>query len=1445
MRDHGLETGQQAQETTQNTFNFSLQNKILEKIEVLLNKFVKNPNFTTRLSFIYGDIKKFEILFKKLKNLIKALPLVDYIISKENDFGLDFVDDKLDLIYDNFDEISHIATPQSDFTITTAVGVKFSTTVNKLLQTNLMALKKYCAQLKISIFCLEDINVKIEKITNKDKDPEIGKDISSKMKKYLKSAADPEVGKIAKMRYLSQPKQVGFPYDIFSFTEFEEEILAINKFNKLFIDNCHYLLIAEEDQTTAINSLKTLQQSIISANCKLNNIEGLKRYGVLVVDKMINELNNKFICNNYATKVLLQDYFKSFAAIECIKYDSAFFLQCIEQYIDTLVTMHAEDSSLHQNLAIKHVSYIAHIFAYFDGKIFKKFLEEYEQSMRIFFKQIFTAFLKEFQKNKSLGNCTDGIIKNLLNYLVIFHNKHLLFELIKKELSAENYRTMQEILSLMFKDIPSYGIDFSDSVNVRNCFRPWFFHILINHQKSSILFDKFNTSLMQILFYVGIDDETVHVEKDNAERAEEFDELLANITAEFTYNEDSCDETTKTRLATLLESLKRFSGVGSFQARAIAARDGLNAALQLSLSKQDIEQHFIKSMLKLLGYSNFIYEKKIYKIMAELGLLQQLKEVKLFLDEEIVYKLKTANLNFSKYCDYLEKVGQPFEVNKDLNQDFNLPYHLSLSFDSKDMAPDDVGLMMLILYRIFGRPHQFSENNNEAAIQDLNYYFSEISKSAQRLLVFYNEAIVRAKKNHLEYPCVEECFNKLKQASLTAIIDGFAEQGSESLEERIDKARLIVDNAINYKIHFVEAVLIKELTTGVDVELKQQTIAKFFDEIQEILKTMLQRNGKNLQQWTNDTSSVGEKVAFLCAKYKYSESEFKEWLLKLNPNKEQDEIFKASLVEAEVVSKHVDINQFIFDKIDIKHLQYNQKFALSIIYQFLAKPKIENIFMQLGTGQGKSVVIAETARKIISDQLGKQVFIFTCYSHLATRDYQKFKPYFEHFGINSVCCSKDILTEAITQDLDVLINSKVIYANLESYFDLIRKERFKLLQGKRGLNFPDYKQAVLIMDEFDSLILDSDEIYQKIGNFSIGTASIEDMRNKPKIKKLLGEDFINKMNKLDPKLFDNWYDLEIFKLNSGYHPNSSESSLGISSNFVGSFLKYLSITGMGQFLFCYLDPLVFYREFKYMIGFSGSINKDGMKDLSDIFSGKENYYYEIPPFYGVKNLQQNRKFTNNPGRIVIEEKEFLNAVVAEVKEKKSQGRPVLLFADLKKNRNNNETSDFELIEKRLRQEEFLDHKQFNVIQEEKDIEKLPYIGKENAVTLASRILARGADIKVDGHIKEGLHLVVTYYPPRKNVYVQMLGRTARQDDKGSYAEITREKPDYYDGKVTIKEKQQALHEISEYFFSKVDQQDHENNQAKWPLLLDALFVQNKIEVDKVKKFISNHFKCKM
>lgn len=835
-------------------------------------------------------------------------------------------------------------------------------------------------------------------------------------------------------------------------------------------------------------------------------------------------------------------------------------------------------------------------------------------------------------------------------------------------------------------------------------------------------------------------------------------------------------------------------------------------ALNIDDKLHQLKAFFVKSNTNLSEIGELI---EIYKLLPEVGstsmrlvyAVQALKENnvqafilgKILLSDEIedskkaeicltlagAFKLQLLKNTSSwpklsgynpRFAEYLKNPQVEADM---LNEGFNIPYYFSgkLLTERKYQSDDKQQSLMFLLFNIFLDKHA-SNFIQDPAINEEN--FKKLTSTLEHVINFYRD------KKYKIY----------RDKAIEYILDGLGSSRNEPLRERIEYAAPIIHNFTNYMLSHLDDINASNELSG------ENEIIAIFDKV-------MPRGDSSFKDWVARTSCIGDKIYFLYCYYKYSETDFDGDFKLINPDCNSESVFAIR----NTIKDYLPENSHMFKTIGIDYFQHNQVWALSLIeYQLTTS---SNIFMQIGTGQGKSLIIAETAKRVIVSNKAKQVFIITCYNHLAERDYNQYKSYYKHFGIGEaelVLCSK-------TSTASQLTKAKVIYADLETYFAALRNASYKSFtcEYNEEVYYPVKNNAVLIMDEFDSLVLDAGEINQRVGYFNIGKDVTDD---KDGLMKILGKTFLEKCNQEFNALYDErWFNYIVKKEECSNGQKTTQNSLGQDITFADDFLSKLRRDKKASLEYLYLYPLSFYQQFNRVIGFSGSITRKGVERFTELF--EPTVYYEIPPFFGTKKLKQNRI---EEAELVRSDKQaYLQAIITDV-EKRKDTQPILIFADSVKKTGENQ-SEYDHIKQALA-EKFPAIKIYEV-KTESDIERvMPWIGKEGSITLSTRIMARGADIKVDKSINAGLHLIISYYPRSESIYIQMLGRTARQDEKGSYSVIVRERENAQfqtSKKIAINAKADALHNCSQHFFSAAKKANHKlKNDLRWPLFLTML-----------------------
>jgi hypothetical protein len=235
----------------------------------------------------------------------------------------------------------------------------------------------------------------------------------------------------------------------------------------------------------------------------------------------------------------------------------------------------------------------------------------------------------------------------------------------------------------------------------------------------------------------------------------------------------------------------------------------------------------------------------------------------------------------------------------------------------------------------------------------------------------------------------------------------------------------------------------------------------------------------------------------------------------------------------------------------------------------------------MGTGQGKSVVLAMLALRLAQEN--QRVVIYTCYQHLAQRDYDGFKDLYTNFGD-----AQDRALSARLQSDDRhkgLVQGDVVYANINTHFlkfNRYLEERSTNQHENPGVSAFYCPEAVLL-DEFDSLIIDSKGVGRAVIDFnqslfSFGSISKDTVRSQSELARYIAEnsdvgDFFSRLVSLGlDALYQRWHAGEAMDFKA---PTTGLSKLGKESSYIGGMGHELT---HGRFYgyAATIDPLVYF-----------------------------------------------------------------------------------------------------------------------------------------------------------------------------------------------------------------------------------------------------------------------------
>ena len=279
----------------------------------------------------------------------------------------------------------------------------------------------------------------------------------------------------------------------------------------------------------------------------------------------------------------------------------------------------------------------------------------------------------------------------------------------------------------------------------------------------------------------------------------------------------------------------------------------------------------------------------------------------------IIANLSKSNPNFKLYISKLNDLEKEFNVEQDLIAGFSIPYYLSAKLAEEDPFIKSDETIMCILFKVFTCSFDHDKEEFLKNKTNLNKEFKKLSESVSRLIKFYQDNS-RTHSNDI--------IDILKDKCLSYILEGFSGSNQESLSERNEYARLIIDNFIRYKFEHIIEVIKANKTSG------ETEILTVFDYV------LKRKEYDNLSDWTEQTDKLGDKTFFLYCYYKYSETEFDKWFKELNPNASNSN-YDIIQSKRSIIKKEFLKNTDAFNLINIKYLQHNQVGALSLIYDYL------------------------------------------------------------------------------------------------------------------------------------------------------------------------------------------------------------------------------------------------------------------------------------------------------------------------------------------------------------------------------------------------------------------------------------------------------------------------------------------------------------------------------
>jgi len=487
-------------------------------------------------------------------------------------------------------------------------------------------------------------------------------------------------------------------------------------------------------------------------------------------------------------------------------------------------------------------------------------------------------------------------------------------------------------------------------------------------------------------------------------------------------------------------------------------------------------------------------------------------------------------------------------------------------------------------------------------------------------------------------------------------------------------------------------------------------------------------------------------------------------------------------------------------------------------------------FFKLGTGQGKSLLLAMTALRLLEER--QRVLIYTCYQNLASRDYDSFKGLYAAFGEDR---QRPIATALQSDDSGVdFVTGHVVYANIDTHFFKFNRyleERSTNQHDKPGVRDFYYPEAVLL-DEFDALIIGSANVGRTVVDFnqslfSLGVIPEETIRSASALSafittnSLVG-DFFDQLSSLGlGSLYQRWHTAHAMDSRA---PRSGLSALGSRTNYIGG-TGYELAQGKLYGYAATVDPLVYFEQAHVLMGVSGSIDIKGINVFKEAYNKPETpernvHYVEIPSFCGEGGGNVRRRELYNLPRNT-----WLSEVERSVCDALDKGQPVLVFGDYEASLDGRNENFWASLKQMLQRISETKHAKFQDICSEEDIcdARVSNAVLAGYITLASKVAGRGVDFKPSMLVNKqgGLHVVVAYCPPDDpRLLIQMIGRSGRLDAPGSHAIVLLgSKPSDAQSVLSITDFRRDRHLISRHIVTMLCESDYDKTRwQRWVLL---------------------------
>ncbi len=598
-----------------------------------------------------------------------------------------------------------------------------------------------------------------------------------------------------------------------------------------------------------------------------------------------------------------------------------------------------------------------------------------------------------------------------------------------------------------------------------------------------------------------------------------------------------------------------------------------------------------------------------------------------------------------------------------------------------------------------------------------------------------------------------------------------------------------------------------------------------------------------LRQLTSATAQLEYVIFRKVDDLSYPKSEFIQKFCSYPNNKSQvaegtlERVIGTLSIKDDVINNYGEFLRSKDREVPIYFILPNQALAMQLCLDKEFENK--NLLLKMGTGQGKSLVIALAAINEAKKIKGGRVFVFTSYDHLAKRDHALGKKMFEKEGMPSVCISTIKNLEDFTQE------TKIIYADIENIENIIREVMLELLRGKATQNQKLFLNTIygnssepirIILDEYDLLLRDLEQKEPFVTKIPNDLLDIPFVRNNsvyyPDLPGFTRNYSPNTTKVTDPSTGKSFSLVQPFQ--------------GASGDFSG-FNLFVSVMRLRKLI----------DRAERVIGLSGTALKEEPHNLNNV------HFFEIPSsqnpdVFGTKiqeepgtamsegiSCVQKKKIPLDRGQPLdaLKIKTYCKAIVDEIievrkakqKEDITYQRPIMIFADPDKTYAVHSSNTRVNLWDALKDAILNEHLPLIELKEDVLDADLQQIARSGAITLTTIKYGRGADVRVSFDIDEGLHVIVATSVIHRRLLEQLIGRTGRMGRKGSYSAITIGELEENPGQNGLQDAEffAAMHEITRMFVKNVTNGVfNQENCKKWIMMLS----HSKRE----KKFIKNH-----